>query len=210
MVEWYTRTTQNRLPQGMEVQILSPAPMIYLYAFLIFTQILFCIIVILFFISAVIAQFTTDAPFVPIPRGIENDIINALALSNTSILYDLGCGDARVLTEAVRKYPYIQAIGIEKGFIPFVFAKWRTRNNPTITIILGDIFTASISDATHIFTYLYPQVVEKLMPKISTECLPGTRIVSCDFEAKNRTPIEIIPLKKTVAGRGEKLIIYSV
>lgn len=162
----------------------------------------------LFFLSEVIAIFTTDAPFVPIPNGVEDKIIEALKLGNDSVLYDLGCGDARILLKAVEKYPSIKAVGVEKSFFPYLLAKFYTRKYKNIEIKREDIFETNVSDATHIFIYLYPQIVEKLMSIFDKKCKKGTRIVSCDFEDKDRKPEERIGLGNNKTGRGKRLIVY--
>ena len=190
--------------------------MIFLYFFIICIFLVILIIFILFFILEIIAAFTTDAPFVSIPDGIEDEIIRNLKLDSVgnspTVLYDLGCGDARILIKAVWKHPNIKAVGIEKAYIPYLLAKFYTRNLHNIDIRREDIFTADISNATHIFVYLYPHIVTKLMPKIEKECRPGTRIVSCDFECTDRTPAEIIPLSPSLqtqkVTRGKKLFVY--
>lgn len=156
-----------------------------------------------------VAAFTVDAPFVTIPDGIVEDIIRSLKLGPKSVLYDLGCGDARVLLTAIQTYPDIHAIGIEKAWWPYGLAKWKTRRYKNIIIRRDDIFTADISDATHIFLYLYPRVLTKLFPKIWTECKHGTIMASCDFECHGQRPKEIIELHSTDSKRGKKLYIYE-
>ena len=125
-------------------------------------------------------------------------------------MYDLGCGDARVLLKAVQKYPDIKAIGVDMGFLPYFLARFYSRKFKNITIKREDIFKTNIADATHIFVYLYPKVVSKLIVNIKEQCKPGTRIVSCDFEIENFTPIQTIELNKSENARGKKLLIYVI
>lgn len=172
---------------------------------------------IIFFIGFVVlvlmqflAVFTTDAPFVSTPKIIECDIVNNLELGQNSVLYDLGCGDASILLKAVKQHTEIKAVGIDAGFIPYLLAKFYTRNYKNIKIKRENIFKTDISDATHIFLYLYPKVINKLINNIREQCKPGTRIVSCDFELTNITPTKIIKLNKTTSPRGKKLFIYIV
>jgi precorrin-6B methylase 2 len=183
--------------------------MILLYLVIL---VLFTIILLLFPVAVVmqfIAEFTTDAPFVPVPKEIENDIIISLKLVPNSILYDLGCGDARILLKAVQKHSDIKAVGIDIGFLPYFLAKFYTRKHKNIKIKRGDIFKTNISDATHIFIYLSP-AINKLFLHICQQCKPDTRIVSCDFELENTTPTQIIELNKTTSPRGKKLFVYTL
>ena len=51
------------------------------------------------------------------PCGCEPSIITPLLsllnLTNTDILYDLGCGDGRICFKAVQEYPILKAVGVE-------------------------------------------------------------------------------------------------
>ena len=155
------------------------------------------------------AVFTTNAPFVPVPSKTENDIIQTLELNPGSILYDLGCGDGRILIKAVQKHSNIKAVGVDVGFLPYLLAKFYTRNYKNIKIKREDIFKTDISEATHIFLYLYPKVINKLITNIRKQCKPNTRIVSCDFELDNLSPTQTIELN-TTSLRGKKLFIYII
>lgn len=193
-----------------QVRILHRAPMIFIYLLILFLCLFIVSAVALFFIFEIISIFTTDAPFVPIPEDIEEKIIENLKLDDRSVLYDLGCGDGRILQKALEKYPGIRAVGIDVAFVPYFLAKFRTRKNKNIEIRRENIFTAEVSDATHIFIYLFPAASEKLLPILEKKVRGGTRVVSCDFEDKNRKADEIITLGENTAGRGKRLIVYTL
>ena len=151
-----------------------------------------------------------DAPFVPIPRVIILDIVKNLNLNNDSVLYDLGCGDGRVLRGVVNSNPNIRAVGIEKAFVPYLLARFHTRKNKNTQIRREDIFTTNTSDATVVFFYLFPGIPDKLMDILEKKCKPGVRVVSCDFECKNRKPTEVIDLNNPNSKRGKKLFVYKI
>lgn len=148
----------------------------------------------------------------PVPSQIEEEIINALELKNNSVLYDLGCGDGRILLKAVQKHPNIQAIGIEIGFVPYLIAKFKTRNYKNVKIKREDIFKTDLNDATHIFLYLYPKVINHLITNIKSQCKLGTIIISCDFELENEKPNKVVNLQNVNPNskRGRKLFIYTI
>lgn len=177
-----------------------------------FLFLILSVVFILFVLAQFIAVFTTEAPFVPVPRKIENEIVSSLGLNSNSILFDLGCGDARILTKASLKCPEIKAVGVEIAFLPFLLAKFKTRSYENITIKREDIFKTDLKDATHVFLYLYPKVINQLIHNIKAECKPGTVIMSCDFELDNYEPSRVIDLQNINPNsrRGKKLFIYSV
>ncbi len=66
-----------------------------------------------------------------------------------------------------------------------------------------------ISDATHIFVYLFPRIIDDLFAKFEKELKPGTRVVSCDFPFSKRQPNQIIELLATKHQLNKKLYIYD-
>ncbi len=180
------------------------------YFFILLKLLIISVLLGVFFIVQIIAVFTVDAPFVPVPAETENEIIEHLQLQNGSVLYDLGCGDARILTKAIKMHPHIRCVGIEKAFFPYLIARFKTRDNNRIHIKREDIFSTPMSDATHVFMYLWPGVPDKLLLILEKKCRPGTRIISCDFECADRIPTEIVPLVHTGPTRGKKLYVYTL
>jgi hypothetical protein len=136
----------------------------------------------------------TDVPFVPTKDIAVTEAIKLLGLDNDSLLYDLGCGNGKVLLEAKRLFPQIHAIGVERGLIPFFFARWDTRKTD-IKIIYQNIFKTDLTKATHIYCYLYPKVIAKLMPIMEQQCAKGTMIVTCDYPFPDRTPEKIVKVE---------------
>lgn len=63
--------------------------------------------------------FTGDVPFVSTRKRVVSQIIDALQLSEGSILYDLGCGNGSILKYAVTHTKGVRGVGIENGIIPF-------------------------------------------------------------------------------------------
>ena len=179
--------------------------MLFFISFLIFLILIAFIFLAFFKITEILS---TDAPFIPTSNEVIDNIIENLQLTKTSVLYDLGCGDARILKRAVELEPYINVVGIEIAFIPYLLAKFYTRKHKRIKIRRENIFEANISDATHIFLYLYPKAVNKLIDNIKKQCIQGTRIVSCDFEIKSCEPINIVDLENKHSKICQKLFVY--
>ena len=184
--------------------------MLIFYLFVMGLLTLLCLAYIIFVIFQIMASFSTDAPFVPVPNGVEDYILESLHLDSNSVFYDLGCGDGRILIRAVKEHPEIKTVGVEVAFFPYLLAKFYTRNHHNIKIKRENIFATNLSDATHVYLYLYPEVMNKLLPIFRKKCKPGTRIVSCDFEFANYRPLEIIPIQDVGQKRGKKLFVYTI
>ncbi len=183
--------------------------MIFFYALILLFFMCITVAMLIFMLSEGWAALTTDAPFVPVPFVAEDEIIKNLKLESGNVLYDLGCGDARILLKAVKEYPEIKAVGVEMALFPYFLAKLNTRKYKNIEIRRENIFTTDISDATHFFLYLFPGVPDKLLSRIKEKCQNNTRIVSCEFNSLIYKPAEVISIPDTGQKRGKKLFIYT-
>jgi len=110
--------------------------------------------------------------------------------------------------------PKARYIGIENNVLPILLAraesflnKKKTGND--VEIINGDFFKQDLRNATHIFTYLYPNIMDELLPKFEEEFKPGTRLVSLSFKFASKNPISEIDLKRSKYKLGRKLYIYQ-
>ncbi len=179
----------------------------YIFLTLLIITILFELIALIMLIRG---KAKTKVPFLPVPEKMLPYIYEELHLSPDAILYDLGCGDSRALRYAMKRNKTIHTVGVEWADLPYYTAKfwntfWPKKN---LTLIHGDFFNVEIHNATHIFMYLLPKVMDALLPKLKQELKPGTRIVSCDFKFKDLVPIET---KKYPLPRGyHTLYIYEI
>lgn len=148
-------------------------------------------------------------PFIATRRKAIKTIIKELELREGSVLYDLGCGDGLILGKAINNTPGAKGVGIEKGIVPFLLAKFKTRKLP-IKILCGDIFLSDLSEATHIYCYLHFSVMDKLEKKIRNECKKGIRIVVNDYPFKTLRPQKSIPMQKDGSPLSSTIYVYTL
>ncbi len=153
-------------------------------------------------------------PFVPVPNSILPYIHKALGIRKDSVVYDLGCGDARVLSYSASLVPEAKYIGIENTPFPLFLAHclnwWNEKmGKGSVEILNQDFFTRDLSDATHIFTYLYPEVMDDLLTKFDKELKSGTRVVSTSFQFTLKKPIAEIDLERGKHKLARKLYVYE-
>ncbi len=161
------------------------------------------------FLSFLFVSLFLDAPFIPTRKAVLETIDKALAINDKSVLYELGCGDGRVLEYCLANHSGAHGVGVEINFLPYILAKWRLRNSNG-NVVFKNILTVNLQEATHIYLYLFPLIVEKVKKKIYTECKKGTRIVSCDFPFKDIEPDEVIEIKNSHRKLGKKLYVYTI
>lgn len=166
-------------------------------------------ILILIFLATLVLLFLwmwtaikAKVPFITTPNSILPYIHKALDIKKESVVYDLGCGDGKVLFYSANIIPEAKYIGIENGVFPLLLArfnKWKNRNKKgakSIEIIDKDFFEQDLSKATQVFMYLYPNILDDLLPKFDKELKKGTKVVSVSFQFTLKRPIAEINLER--------------
>lgn len=158
-----------------------------------------------------IQEVTGRAPFIPISMDVLPAIVDALKLYEGSVLYDLGSGDGRVVIAAALSNPTVKAIGVERSYLPFVVSSIDVYRKAiqNASFIRANFFDVDLKDASHVFLYLLPGLMNSLLPKLQKELKPGTRVVTCDFKFKDKQPVQIIDLHRKSYDLGRKIYIYE-
>jgi hypothetical protein len=153
-----------------------------------------------------------DAPFVPVPSAVLPEIAKALEIGENSVVYDLGCGDGKVLIACSKVQSKARYVGYEISLAIFLLA-WirifRVKKSRSMKILRKNFFGENLSKATHVFTYLMPKQMEQLEKKFEQELKPGTRLVTCTFPLKEKEPTSIIELGRSEIFLARKLYVYD-
>jgi ubiquinone/menaquinone biosynthesis C-methylase UbiE len=124
------------------------------------------------------------APYVPSQPEVVRKMLEVARVGPEDVVYDLGCGDGRILVMAVKRFGVKKAVGYElrEDLYKSTLRKIERQNlKERISLMNGDLFKADISDATVITLYLSASDNEHLKTKLTKEARPGTRVVSHDF-----------------------------
>lgn len=119
------------------------------------------------------------AIWVPMASSDAQRIAALLQLQPGQTMYDLGCGDGRMLEAAAKQGA--TAIGYEVSILPFLLAWWRKLRSPygaRMHVRYGDFWFASWKDADVIIVYLMESVYPKLQQKIASERTERTTVVT--------------------------------
>ncbi|MCS7168901.1 MAG: methyltransferase domain-containing protein [Gemmatales bacterium] len=130
-----------------------------------------------------------DVIFVPTPQPVVEAMLQLAKVTKEDVVYDLGCGDGRIVVTAAKKYG-ARAKGIDLDPQRIKESLDNVRKNGVenlVTIERADLFEADLSEATVITLYLLPELNLKLRPKLQ-KLKPGTRIVSHDFDMGDWKP----------------------
>src|SRR5690606_18356742 len=99
------------------------------------------------------------------------------------LLYDLGCGDGRIVVEAAMAYG-ARGVGIDLDPARVAEAKDNARRagvDDRVEIRQGDLFETDLSPADVVTLYLLPEVNLRLRPVLWRDLRVGARVVSHDF-----------------------------
>ena len=131
-----------------------------------------------------------DVPFVPTPERVVDKMLDIAKVGPADIVYDLGSGDGRIVIAAAKKYG-ARGVGIDIDPDRIKEARANARKagvEKRVEFREGDLFEASIADATVVTIYLLSGINLKLKPKLLAELKPGTRIVSHAFDMGDWAP----------------------
>lgn len=120
-----------------------------------------------------------DVAFVATPYDVVARMLALAELKPADVVYDLGCGDGRIVALAARRYG-CRGVGIDINPARVRDSLAMVRRHDVehlVKIECANIFEVDLRPASVVFLYLLPELNVKLLPQLNR--LPaGTRIVS--------------------------------
>lgn len=144
----------------------------------------------LFFIQNV--SFS-QVPFVPTPYEVVEGMLKLADVGEDDIVYDLGCGDGRIVVTAAAKYG-AHGLGVDNDPQRVKESMENVESNGVkdkVEIRQENLFKTDLSKATVVTLYLLSDINVKLRPKLFDELRPGSRIVSNSFDMDEWEPDQI-------------------
>jgi hypothetical protein len=120
------------------------------------------------------------APYVQTPPAVVDKMLEMAALGPGDVLYDIGCGDGRIVIAAAKKYG-VRGVGIDilPGLVEECRAKAKREGIEDLTrFVCMDATEADLKEATVVTLYLLPESNDLLRPLLERELRPGARVVS--------------------------------
>ena len=156
-----------------------------------------CLLVATLFITPAGAQTEQhrrpDVVFVPTTDEAVAAMLKLAEVKKTDVVYDLGCGDGRIVIAAAKLGA--RAVGIDIDPVRIAEAKENAKKagpevEKLVQFIEGDLFTADIHEANVVTLFLLSSLNLKLRPKLLQDLKPGTRIVSNTFNMGDWKPVK--------------------
>jgi len=127
------------------------------------------------------------APFVASPQPVIEQMLNVARLKKGETVFDLGCGDGRILITAAKQFG-ASAVGVEMSGVLVKRALNEAQAAGVadkVKVIQGDMRDVDVSSAHVVALYLMTEANDLLQPKLERELKPGARVVSLDFKFRN-------------------------
>ena len=133
-----------------------------------------------------------DVVFVPTPPQVVDRMLDVARVGRGDVLYDLGCGDGRIVIEAAKRFG-TRGVGIDIDPQRIAEARANARAAGVEHLVQfrnADLFETDFSEATVVTLYLLPSLNLKLRPKLWKELRRGSRVVSHDFDMGDWKPLQ--------------------
>lgn len=151
-----------------------------------------------------------DVPYVPTPNEVVAEMLRLAEVKPGDLLYDLGCGDGRIVIAAAKRYG-IRAVGIDIDPVRIGESEANAAGAGVldkVKFVNEDLFKTDFRDATVVTMYLLNSVNLRLRPKLLSELRPGTRLVSHRFGMGDWQPDNAVPV--ALGGSEPHWILYWV
>jgi SAM-dependent methyltransferase len=151
-----------------------------------------------------------DVIYVPTPQHVVDKMLEVAEIKEDDVVYDLGCGDGRIVVTAAKKYG-VKAIGFDIDPERIKEARENVKKNDVedlVRIEQKDIFKLDLSKANVVTLYLLPSLNVKLIPQLE-KLPPGSRIVSHNFDMAGVTPDEVIKVPPKNGGSTRLVYLWT-
>ena len=131
-----------------------------------------------------------DVPYVPTDEPVVAAMLRFAHVGPADVLYDLGCGDGRIVIAAAR---LCGARGVGVDIDPQRIAEAReharrARVEDRVRFLCQSFFETDLHEASVVALYLLPSINVKLRPKLLEELRPGARIIANHFDMGDWKP----------------------
>jgi uncharacterized protein (TIGR03000 family) len=133
-----------------------------------------------------------DVPYVPTPPEVVAKMLEMGQVKEGDVVWDLGCGDGRIVIDAVKKNKAKHGFGLDIDPDRIKEANENAKKagvQDKVEFKVGNVFdVTSVADADVVCLYLLPEINLRLRPMLQRTLKPGARLVSHDFDMGDWKP----------------------
>jgi len=141
-------------------------------------MIYFLIIILVFLITFAIGSYS-GAPWVPSRKGDVDRFLKLADIKPGQKVYDLGCGDGRIVLAAARAGA--DATGFEISLLPYLLAQFRRlflKNKKSCKIYFKSFWSVDLSDVDVVYLFLMPKKNIRMKKKLEKELKSGAKVIA--------------------------------
>ena len=151
-----------------------------------------------------------DVIFVATDLEVVRAMLEAAKVGPGDVVYDLGCGDGRIVITAAQRYG---ARGVGVDLDPERIREARANAvragvADRVTFVQQDLFATDVSAATVVALYLSPDLNLRLRPKLQRDLRPGSRVVSHQFDMGDWRPERTVDVP--VPGTSRRVFLWRI
>lgn len=156
-------------------------------------------------LSAQQSWIDKDVPYVPTPQPVVEAMLKLAGVKAGDVVYDLGCGDGRIVVAAAKLGAKAWGFDIDPERIAEAEANAKAAGvADRAKFVQKNLFDVDLKPATVVTLYLLPDVNLKLRPKLQSQLKPGSRVVSHTFSMGDWEP------DKEEQVEGRQILIWTI
>ncbi len=165
------------------------------------------LLTLLFFYLSGFISLLFGAPYIPLSRKPIKKILSFGGLSSNDVFFDLGCGDGRILIPSLLNFNVSRAVGYEIAPWPYLKSLFliKYKQIERIELFRKNFLEEDFREATFIYLYLFPKLVNKIAYKIASGKMYNTKILCVEFPIDLNKHNEFKLLK---SGKIDGLMVY--
>lgn len=152
-----------------------------------------------------------SAIHVPTPQAVVDKMLEVARVDKSDVLYDLGCGDGRIVITAAAKYG-CRAVGYDIDERKVKESKANVKKSGVdklVQIEQQDIFKLDLRKATVITLFLLPEMNIQLLPQLE-KLKDGSRVVCHEFPLKDIQHDRMLTITTQPDGVPRDVYLYTL
>lgn len=147
-----------------------------------------------------------EVPFVATPDRIASAMLDLAGVTRDDTVYDLGCGDGRLVIAAARERG-ARGVGVEIDHTLVELARVRAAQAGVperVRFEEGDLFELDLRPATVVMMYLSDDLNTRLWPRLRRQLRRGSRVVSHRFIVRE------VPAERSIDVHDARLHLWTM
>jgi len=148
--------------------------------------------------------------YIPTPFDVADQMLRMAAVTKDDVVYDLGCGDGRIVIAAAQQYG-CRSVGVDIDPLRVEEARKNVQRQGVESLVIirrQNLYDVDLREATVVTLYLSTRYNTRLVPQLD-EMQPGSRVISHLFGIEGIAPDRTIAVRSKYDRHQHKLLLWS-